>query len=57
MIRVPTLISNKEERKKEVIVKIETNPRVFYQYAAKNKKLKGKIGPFRSGDSYDSNPK
>ena len=37
--RVQTLISNKEEREeKEVTYKIETNSRVFYQYAAKNKK-------------------
>ena len=56
--RAQTLISSKQERKeKEVIDEIETNPRVFYQYATKNKKLKSKIGPLRSGDSYDSNPK
>ena len=55
---IQTLISNKEERReKEVIDKIETNPRVFYQYAAKNKKSKDKIGPLKSGELYDSDPK
>ena len=56
--KIQTLINDKEERKEEeVISKINSNPRVFYQYAAKNKKVRGRIGPLKTVESYESEPK
>ena len=57
-IEIQSLISKKKEHKeKEVVTRIASNPKVFYQYATENKKTKSKIGPLISGKTYESDPK
>ena len=46
-----------EAKEKEAIKKIKGDPKQFYKYANQNKKIRSRIGPLKSGNSYYSGAK
>ena len=52
-------LMDEDEKRKEVklIKELTSNPKAFYKYANEKKKTKTKIGPLKSGNSYESDPK
>ena len=45
------------DKKSKLLQDITTNPKAFYKFADTKRKVKSKIGPLKSGDSYVSDPK
>ena len=47
----------RQRKEDEAIKKIQVDPKYYFKFANRTKKLKSKIGPLRSGDSYYSGPR
>ena len=50
-------LENQNEEEEQVINKIKINTKVFFSYASKFRKYKCKIGPLKSGHTFESGPK